>query len=68
MEGGEEVFFFLTALCLAASLLQDGVLKTKQSINNSSDMHICMDEEEGVAERKRHSKLMRWVWRAGTEQ
>ena len=36
----------LTALCLAALLLQDGVLKTKQSINNSADMHICVEENE----------------------
>lgn len=36
MEGKE----VLTALRLAASVLQDRVLKTKQSINNSTDMHI----------------------------
>lgn len=28
------------------AFLQDGVLKTKQSINNSSDMQICVDEDE----------------------
>lgn len=42
--GGEERFWLLYAW--QPLLLQDGVLKTKQSINNSGDMHICMDEDE----------------------
>lgn len=65
--GWREERFFLSALCLAALLLQNGVLKTKQSINNSSDMHICVVEDEVWKKEKRRSKLMRWVleWRDG---
>lgn len=39
----------------------DRVLKTKQSINNTSDMHTWMDRAVEVVKRKRVSKLEMWL-------
>lgn len=39
----------------------DWVLKTKQSINNTRDMHTWMDRAEEVVKRKRLSKLEMWL-------